>query len=236
VDINAALRARNDLLDVAAAWPALLARLVPSKGAGGRAAPPSSRPPIDLAVSDLIADATGCACYWARVLLDETDWQPSGSTTPELLAAAAARHGHWTAADEATALAFADEAARLRAAVLRVVAPGGPPRWIGPCPEAGCAGELHMREGRTSSRCPACGHEVDEQAWRVALRAAFADRLMTRRELVSALLVLGEQVKSGTVDKWVQRRRLVPVIADPELFRFADVVELAAPHVAAWNG
>lgn len=231
MDANTALRARNDLLDVADAWDGLLARLTPQKGAGGRAAAPASRPPIDLGTSELLGEITTTTHTYARQLIAEAGWTPATTVMPGLLTAVAERFGHFTT-DPDRAETFAADAAHLRAATLRTLNPAAPARWLGPCPTTECPGELYLRAGRTTARCPACGRETDLTSWRAALRAAFTDRLMSRAELTSALHVLGATTKRRTLDKWVQRRRLVPAITDPELFRFADAVELAAPHAA----
>jgi hypothetical protein len=77
------------------------------------------------------------------------------------------------------------------------------------------------------ARCRECGREVGHMEWRAMMYEAFEERLMTRSELVSALVVVRRQVKPNTLDRWVQRKRLVAAVDDPELFRFADAYELA---------
>jgi len=79
-----ALRARDDLLAVAASWAALQARLLPAPGKGepvsGSAEP---RSPIDIGVSDLMYRIEQHARFLGKMLLDETvDWQPTTSTMP----------------------------------------------------------------------------------------------------------------------------------------------------------
>ncbi|MGW9541958.1 hypothetical protein ACWHA6_36345 [Streptomyces anthocyanicus] len=73
MDNLTALAARDDLLAIVAAWPALQARLEPNgapNGGGPRPAP-SSRPPINIDVSDLIHEITGAAIFYGQVLIEE---------------------------------------------------------------------------------------------------------------------------------------------------------------------
>jgi hypothetical protein len=72
IDNLQALRARDDLLAVAASWGALKARLRPADGSGdGVRTAPDSRPPVDLGVSDLLAEIEAHARFLGKVLLDE---------------------------------------------------------------------------------------------------------------------------------------------------------------------
>src|ERR1700741_1889696 len=111
-----ALRARDDLLAVAASWAALQARLLPAPGKGepvsGSAEP---RSPIDIGVSDLMYRIEQHARFLGKMLLDETvDWQPTTSTMPGLLQEVAMRYGHFVSDDGKTGLDFCGQAHGLR--------------------------------------------------------------------------------------------------------------------------
>jgi len=229
IDNLVALRARDDLLAVAASWPALQARLRPASGSGDRVTGSADpRSPIDVGVSDLLYRIEQHARFLGKVLLDETvDWQPTTSTMPGLLRDVAARYGHFTADDDKTALDFCDEAHELRRKVVGAIARHEPARWQGPCPEDECVGEIYQRAGNVDAKCRACGRVVGPAEWRAIMEAAFETRLMTRSELVSALHVVKRTVKPNTLDRWVSRGRLAPVVVDPDLFKFAHAYELA---------
>lgn len=232
IDNLAALRARDDLLAVAAAWGALRARLRPSGSTGtadrvnGTSEP---RLPIDLPVSDLLYRIESHARFLGQVLLEEVhDFTPTTSVMPQLLIEVAHRYGHFTAdPDEKIGLDFLDEAHELRRKVSGTLAKHEPARWQGPCPEDECVGEIYQRAGVTDAKCRACGRVVGPAEWRAIMHDAFEERLMTRSELVSALVVVKRAVKPNTLDRWVSRERLVAVVVDPDLFQFADAYELA---------
>lgn len=127
-----ALNARDDMLAIADAWPDLLDRL----GREGSSAPdgmpkPVSRTPglvINEYISDVMAEARDWTSFLARVLTDETDWQPPvGHDTPDMLADIARnRIGHFAAhPDEMLRLAFFDEARDMRGKVTRAAYPDG---------------------------------------------------------------------------------------------------------------
>jgi hypothetical protein len=270
MDNLTALRARDDLLAVVAAWGALRARLTPS---GSSAEPVSGsttpRLPIDVGVSDLLAEIEADARFYGQVLLEEADPEHgcdgachgtaehacaghhcategeavvlamdcpvrrdavTTSLMPGLLEQVARRYGHFAAAQDRTALDFCDTAHELRRKVSGLLAQHSPPRWQGPCPEGECPGEIYQRDGQTDARCRECGREVGPVEWRAIMAAAFETRLMTRWELVSALVVMKRPVKPNTLDRWVSRGRLVAEVEDPELFRFADGFGLAEKY------
>jgi hypothetical protein len=238
VDSLSALRARDDLLAVAAAWPSLKARLVPSGvTSDGVHTAPGSRPPFVVAVSDILFRIEQHARFLGRVLIEEThDFAPRTSTMPGLLVEVAHRYGHHAGpdADEKTALDYCDEAHELRRAVAHTLARNEPARWAGPCPEDECAGELYLRVG-TDAKCRECARIVGPVEWRELMEAAFDDRLMTLSEIVSALVITDHRVPEKTVRTWAWRganhgdptRGLVPVYVEPTLYRFADAHALA---------
>ena len=236
MDNLVALAARDDLLAIVAAWPALHARLEPSgasNGGGSRPAP-GSRPPINIHVSDLIHEIAETADFYGRVLLDETDdWQPDTSEMPGLLHSVALRFGHFTHGDdEKTAYDFTDTAHELRRKVTATLERPEPPRWMGPCVVDECEGELKLHGHRIDTRCPVCGNVAGLAEIRAHLHDALKDRLMTRSELCSALHVLGYNVPIETVRTWAKRGKIEPVVVDPTLYRLEDAIELAESRVS----
>lgn len=231
MDNLTALAARDDLLAIVAAWPALQARLEPngaSNGGGPRPAP-GSRPPINVDVSDLIHEITGAAIFYGQVLIEETDdWQPDTSEMPGLLHSVALRFGHFTNnGDDKTGYDFTDTAHELRRKVTLTLERPEPPRWMGPCVVDECDGELKLHGHRIDTRCPVCGNVAGLAEIRAHLYDALSTRLMTRSELISAMFVLGIEVKPKTLDKWVERERLPKAVEDPDLFRLEDALKLA---------
>jgi hypothetical protein len=187
------------------------------------------RLPIDVGVSDTMRQIEDKLRFYARVLLEETDdWAPTTSTMPGLMDQVARRYGHFTSrSGERMALDFCDDAHEMRRMVSGTLAQHLPPHWQGPCPADECPGEIYQRDGMTDAVCRVCGRVVGPAEWRAIMRVAFDERLMTRSEMVSALHVVKRTVKPNTLDRWVQRGRIVPVVVDPDLFRFADAYELA---------
>lgn len=229
------LAARDAWLYVAHAWPALQARLVPGDGAPGAGTGETARLPIDVAVSDLMREIEEHARFYGQVLLEETtDWAPRTSTMPGLLVDVATRYGHFTMAEDRIALDFADAAHEAQRKVHGALERPAPPRWVGPCPDEACEGSLRQREDQVDARCRTCGREVGPLEWQALMYDAFEERVMTRSELESALLVTGHQVKIRTIDQWITRRRLVEVGDTRDrlgnrvgLFRFRDAWSLA---------
>lgn len=238
VDNISALRARDDMLAVAAAWPALRARLRPSGGSSEIRTPPESRPPIAVAVSDTMRQIEDRTRFYARVLYDETsDWTPRTSTMPGLLEEVAARYGHFVSplASERMTLDFLDDAHEMRRLAAGTLASNEPARFQGACPESECPGEIYQRPGTTDAKCRECARVVGPAEWRELMFRAFEDRLMTISEIVSALVVTDHKVPIETVRTWTKRgakhgdpnRGLVPVYVEPTLYKFSDAYALA---------
>ena len=232
VDTQTALEAHRNLTWIVARWPDLQARLHPGIPSalgghdGGRSA--ETRLPIDTYVSDLMWEITQEAETLAHVLWDELDdpatFKPR-THMPDLLEDVASRYGHWTASDERTALAFCDWAEHMRERVTKCIERPVPPKYVGPCPHDSCDGELHVRDGRTTVRCPLCRRDIPMEEQREYLAGALEATLMERGEIVAALSILGTPVKPKTLDAWVQRGRLTP--AQEDLFRLTDAMALA---------
>jgi len=144
---------------------------------------------------------------------------------PELLTQIAWRHGHFTA-DPRMALEFCDKATELRESVRKVIEEHEAPTYMGPCQMSGCPGELYVGQGKTEGTCRVCGEAWTVRGRQEWLGKQLAARMMTRGEIVQALKVLGTPIEPKTVDKWVERGRLV---ADKEngLFCLADAKDLA---------
>lgn len=237
VDNIDALRARDDLLAVAASWPSLRCRLRPTGIATEVRTAPGSKPPIVIAVSDLMRQIEDRTRYYGNKLLAETkDWKPSTSLMPGLLVEVAGRFGHFTSGSERVALDFLDDAHEMRRLVSGALAQHEPAKWAGPCPDRpGCDGQIYQRPGSIDGQCRVCGRVVGQAEWRALMRAAFDTRLMSLSELVSALVVTGHDVPEKTVRTWANRgalhgdphRGLVPVYVEPTLYRFSDGYALA---------
>lgn len=236
VDNVSALNARDDLLAVVAAWPALRARLRPSGGSSEIRTPPESKPPIAVGVSDTMRTIEDRTRFYAMDLaFVDQSWHPP-STMPGLLEAVAERYGHWTQrSGERMALDFLDDCHEMRRLVAGTLASNEPARWAGPCPETECPGELYFRAGTDHARCCECTRMVGPVEWRQIMADAFDSRLMTLSELVSALVITDHKVPIETLRTWAKRgakhgdpnRGLVPVYVEPTLYKFADAYALA---------
>ncbi|MGC0144454.1 hypothetical protein [Pseudactinotalea sp. Z1732] len=227
VSVAEGIVAKENLEFIAARWPDLRARLRPSRGLDlGTARPaPASRPPINLAVSDLMHEIAVEAEALAHVLMDEADWTPVTSSMPGLLSDVAQRYGHWIAGDDRTALAFIDWAEDYRHKVERTLEKPVPPSYIGPCRLDLCEGSVYYRRGQTVGKCDTCRNTWDLIAQRDLVRRALEVRLMTQSEIVSALTVMDIPRGIKTVNSWVRRGRLTEV--SPRLYRFATALDLA---------
>ena len=122
--------ARYDILAIVDMWPELTARVAAGGGAkdsSGIASPTKVAPlPVRVDVVDVVSEVDQWATFLARALMEETDWEPQGTSTPALLRQIAQRVGHFTEhEDEMLALAFCDDAERLRALVLKTARPSG---------------------------------------------------------------------------------------------------------------
>lgn len=126
-----ALTVQRHLRAIAETWPALLQQLpsssAPDQARGKRTKRAASPIPINAHVSDVIAEITEWTVFLARVLMDETDWTPASTDTPDLLRQIAdERVGHFTAhPDEALALGVADDAERLAKLARTTAYPSG---------------------------------------------------------------------------------------------------------------
>lgn len=123
-------RAERALLDIVTMWPALEDHLMHEGGAIERVTGTPEAPlPINVRVSDLIAEVRTWAIFLGRVLLDETDWQaPRFDTTPAILhSIVTTRIGHFTNdPDPRIVEQFVEDAEHLAAKVAYIVNPRPP--------------------------------------------------------------------------------------------------------------
>ncbi|ROR97801.1 hypothetical protein EDD28_2409 [Salana multivorans] len=251
------LDARDNLVYIAQRWPDLKARLRREGGSPltGRTSGSHEQPlVIDIHISDLLHEIETETRSLAHVLCDETvdadgrPWAPRTSVMPHLLTEVAEHFGHWTTADERTALAFCDWAHEYSEKVRRALERPAPPTYMGDCPLkvvtplswdgedylAGdpCPGSLYLRPGRTTMSCPACRGETTLEAQRDHVRAELEKMLMTQTEIRAALVVLGHTVPLKTVQSWTQELksrppRLPEAYPESGLYRLREALDLA---------
>jgi len=229
------LEAAQTWRNLADLWPLLHAYLEPRKsGADTVRTPPASKPPFSIAASALIADIKDWAGFYALALMDETkDGYVPSADVPSRLREIAMRHGHFTTVPDRTALDFCDQAHELMRKAVGLIEKPVPPTFAGPCMVMGCDGDLYVKPGRAAATCAECAADVDIGQVREQLRRAMESRIMRRTEIAPALRMLGWEGASKTIHTWIGRTRLVPVIREPEMFRFTDAMDLAKIEVAA---
>lgn len=227
IDTQLALEARANLEWVAGQWGALKSRLHRTGGdpnapkVKGSKEPPA---PIDLHVSDLLHEITTTAVFYGKVLMEESGWIPDVGEMPGLLVGVAGQYGHFVVGEERLAYDFVDTAHEFRRKVEKVLSPRAARRYVGPCPEDGCAGELYMAETE-GGVCPECGEPWTLPAQFAYLRAEAEDVLMERDVLRAALVSMGYDVPFETIKTWTKRRKIEQ--PEPGLYRFGDALGLA---------
>lgn len=228
VSVADGLAAKVDLLWVAERWPDLRARLRPSGGASdGVRSAPSSRPPIDVHVSDLMFEIEEHARFLGQVLIEEADFEPTTSLMPALLVEVAERFGHFIIDDDKTALDFCDAAHEYRRKVTHTLTKPPAKEYLGDCPSGICTGDLRLRPGHLMAQCDKCDYETDVVTQREFIAGKLQERLMTQSELTSALVLIGTPVPYSTIRRWAsgQKPRLREVVDG--LYRLVDAMELA---------
>lgn len=207
IDVPTANQAHEDAQWLADHWTHLAARLTPGSTTSSsevRAPSPDPVLPIDLHVSDLMAEIDWkIGQHYCHQLVDETDDIASVPTTPEArLHLIANRYGHWVTAVERTALRFCDDVTDYRERVRKILEPANPPVYWGDCANGECQGGLFLPPGVTRGTCSTCGHEwqVDEQRMFIAERVR--DRLLTYSEIPRALKVIGLEISRRTWETW----------------------------------
>lgn len=215
IDVKTATEAQKDALWLADHWTHLEARLQPGSSAAAsevRAPSPDPALPIDLHVSDLMAEIDTLGWTRCHELMMETDDVASMPSTPEArLRLMAERYGHWVTGEERMALEFCDQVSDHRERVRKVLERPAPPRYVGPCSAGECTGDLYVAEGKDGGTCRTCGTEWLGPDQRAYVGKEMAERLMTQTEIRRALTILGMPVPEGTIKTWVHRGRLKPV-------------------------
>src|SRR5690625_2914203 len=109
VSVRDSLKAKEQLTWVADRWNDLNARLVPSStpNSGGSRPAPTSRPPLNLHISNLLFEIEVETRDRSWQLRNNTNgWLPTSEAMPQLLRDVAAMHGHWSTQEDAVALRF----------------------------------------------------------------------------------------------------------------------------------
>ena len=147
------------------------------------------RVPLDLDVLDAKRAIDSLAFTYAKMLMEDTDWEPPrGADTPALLDGLAHRIGHFTNGDSAqAAYEFADDVERVWREVSLVAFPSGRARIpVGPCLEAECDGRMMVtidRDRPLDERALALWQPTavcDQESAHVLLARAYADMLKMR--------------------------------------------------------
>lgn len=87
-----------------------------------------------------------------------------------------------------------------------------PQEFVGPCqsdqPGVECEG-VYCRRGADTKNCQQCGVTIDIPTVRVTTEAVMRDRLYTKPELRTALVMFtGRPINRTTIDSWIRRGRL----------------------------
>lgn len=197
----------------------------PVPGSGVRT-PPKSKPPIDMSVSKMLEEIGREVDFYVHVLLDEVNGYTAPRRLDDRIRSLVDRRGHFMGTEDLCGLDFADCGETLLSRALGLITRPAPPRWRGPCRIGECNGQRYADQNDVI-RCDECKNVTDENTWKIELIRALDSRLMRRGEILGALRMVGAKVKPDTLKKWITRKRLVPVIAEPELYRFTDAMDLA---------
>lgn len=230
ITTQTALEAADTWKRLAALVPTIELYLEPQRAKSEVRMPPGSKPPISIAASDLLMELDTAASFYVSALVMEThDVKRFPNGLAAQLALIGERFGHFTSGEEKLAIDYCDEAHELMRKVGMLIAAPPPPQWMGPCSECG-EGQLWLDK---TIRCDECKALVDLETWRAQLLRGVESRLMDREEILFALTMLGHRTRSETLRQWISRERLVPIVKDPERFRFADVLTVAKIDIAA---
>lgn len=246
-------RAAGEWRMLANVWEPLHAYLEPQRrGANVGHTPPASKPPLSVSASLLIADIRDWAWFYASALMDETPDYVAPRSTEQRLRDIASRYGHFTVDTnerwvkptvdmpeghwQRVAIDFCDRAHELVNRARGLVEQPPPPRFMGPCRDTECGGDVYLIAFDKMPRCTTCDLGHDAADMRQQLIRALESRLLKRDELREALNIAkppgSKRVPAATMRQWIKRGRLVPVIRDPELFRMTDAMELAGIKVS----
>lgn len=227
IDTPTALQAADNWRTLGKLVPTIRLYLEPQRTKSEVHSPPRSKPPIDTTISDLLQELEDAANFYTLVLIDETkDINTWPATLTDRLNLIAQRHGHFTTATDRTATDYCDTAHHLLNKTATIITKPPPPAWLGPC-TTGCGGNLWLKHGKLAAKCDQCGSAIDLEQWRTHLYQALESRLMHRDEIAPAIRLLGGKCTANTIRTWIHRRKLQPILADSELYRFAEAMELA---------
>lgn len=179
---------------------------------------------------------------WVRVVLEERGGRLPAANMGALggfLLANLEWLRHHPAADEC-----ADEVGHAVQLARQAVDSAVERTYAGPCREevdahddqgpSCCLAELHVRVGARTAVCPRCAaeHDVaDRKAW---LLAVAENQLVTLVELERLLRLVGRPVPRGTLDSWVQRKRLVSHGGgEPPRYFVRDAIDLVVVRETA---
>ena len=196
----------------------------PVPGSGVRM-PPKSKPPIDVGVSKMLEDIGREVDFYVKTLLAEDSRYKAPRRLDERIRSLVDRRGHFMGAEDKNGLDFVDCGETLVSRALGLITRPPPPRWRGPCRVGECHGQRYA-DADDVIRCDECGSLVDIRTWRVELARSLDSRLMRRDEIRDALKMVGATITPEKLRLWIHRGRLVPVIQEPELFRFTDALDL----------
>lgn len=254
VSTATAIEASETWKRLAGLVPTIKLYLEPRRGKSEVRMPAASKLPLDVIASDLLRDLDIAATFYVSALAMETpDIKRFPDTLEGMLRLTGERYGHFTTdtdtrkvvakgrdgrplkdedgrfynIERSLGFDYCDEAKELLAQVGKLVAQPLPPQWMGPCPMCD-DGALWLRNAHAGGiRCDTCKAAIDESLWRGNLWRALESRLMERSQIAPAIRLLGGKCSTATVRTWIHRRKLTPVLADSELYRFMDAMELA---------
>lgn len=138
------------------------------------------------------------------------------------------RHADWLADHEAAedALTELEESARY---CQRIAEPMQAVKFAGVCDV--CGDDL-MGNGKTA-RCQGCEAVVDGATQQERVRAAVADRLMTKRELLDLSPLVGKRLHSFQFDRWVKAGKIAQHTTNTEglpMYPVSDFLGLLVPE------
>lgn len=232
VSVQDSIQAKDDLLWIADRWGDLHARLVPSStpnsGAGRPA--PSSRPPLNLHISNLLFEIEYEARMLGHTLMQETHgWRPRSSQMPQLLRDVAEMSGHWCTQDDSVAVPFVEWATDYRNRVTRALENPPNPQYVGPCQTCPPGqGDLYLKHRTRLAQCRNCRNTIDIKTQMAWVQQQLQDRLMTLAEIRLALNILNIPVPYNTIKSWAHRERLLPQAEG--FYRLGDAKQLAEEH------
>lgn len=229
VSVQDSIQARQDLEWIADRWWDLHARLIPmsTPNSGSSRRTPSSRPPLNLHISNLLWEIEYETRMLGHTLLQEThNWRPRSSAMPQLLRDVAEMAGHWCVQEDAVAVPFVEWATTTRTHTTRALENPPHPQYVGPCQHCPPGqGDLYLKHRSRQATCRNCRASIDIDTQMGYVQQHLENRLMTLTEIRAALTILNHPRPIGTLKTWTHNGRL---LAEPGgLYRLADALDLA---------